>query len=438
MRLLRANTEDLELVDVPDGSKKYAILSHRWLPAHEEVTYADITSNKGSESLRQKRGWKKLDWCRQQAVKDGLKYVWADTACIDKSSSQELTESINAMYRWYKEAECCYVYLHDMPDPLPVLLRAPARERSSVPDDSDTLIYDAEPEREGRTEMRVNPVRTPCSASPSQRSRLLPSDDRSSPHELTPLLSNDHFDIEAALDIENDPNSIDPIKRMRILSKVLDPWSATSFEQSEWFTRAWTLQEMLASGKVRFYNKSWLLIGDLSDLSANVANITGVHEELLTKQRSLDSYSIAQKMSWAAMRKSTKIEDRAYSLLGIMNVSIGIVYGEAKRAFLRLQEEILRVSSDDSIFAFRATQKEYERQLHQDKPFVIPSALLAESPDPFRNCGNIVRAIWHQGGNQHQPAMREVEFRRRARTQRRSAYVNDWRFPEPTEVMSLT
>lgn len=123
MRLLRADTEALELKDVPEGSKKYAILSHRWLPSCEEVTYKDIESGKSIDCLRLKGGWNKLNWCRQQAVKDGLQYFWADTACIDKSSSQELTESINAMYRWYKDAEVCYVYLHDMPDPLPALVR---------------------------------------------------------------------------------------------------------------------------------------------------------------------------------------------------------------------------------------------------------------------------------------------------------------------------
>lgn len=312
MRLLRADTEDLELEDIPDGSKKYAILSHRWLPAAEEVTYKDLVSGPGNDNLREKAGWNKLIWCRQQAVLDGLQYVWADTACIDKSSSQELTESINAMYRWYQGAECCYVYLHDMPDPLPI-----------------PLIAEQEPE--GCSEIES----VHGKSNVSQFKELSMATDRSqlaSPStELTPLLQHrieatqsrpgpsmmqdeELSQLESSIgEPEGSSCWTSPTQASYQLSRILDKWDAEAFAKSEWFTRAWTLQEMIAPSALRFYNKSWTLIGGLLDLAADVAHVTGIHEKLLTKERSLKSYSIAQKMSWAAMRRSTKIEDRAVS-----------------------------------------------------------------------------------------------------------------------------
>ncbi|USW53813.1 Putative heterokaryon incompatibility [Septoria linicola] len=110
MRLLRADGNELILETAYGENNVYAILSHRWLPIDEqEVRYADIVDQK--PDLEAKQGWNELQWCRQQATADGLAHVWADTACIDKTSSQELTESINSMYQWYTEADVCYVYL---------------------------------------------------------------------------------------------------------------------------------------------------------------------------------------------------------------------------------------------------------------------------------------------------------------------------------------
>lgn len=295
MRLLRADTEELKLEDVPDGTRKYAVLSHRWLPPHEEVTYADITSNKNS--LQAKKGWSKLNWCRQQAVKDGLQYIWADTACIDKSSSQELTESINAMYRWYKEAEFCYVYLQDMPDP-------------ELPEQIHSQDETSEGFRNNSRE--IGKFTFPRDV--SLNAEIPVTEQYRSPTEHTPLLqrSDEIAHLEANLGAVNISASLTsavmPVNRP---SKILDRWDHSAFAKSEWFTRAWTLQEMIAPEVVRFYNKSWILIGELLDLAADVSSITGVHMDVLTKTRPLSSYSIAQKMSWAAMRKCTKVEDRA-------------------------------------------------------------------------------------------------------------------------------
>jgi hypothetical protein len=93
-----------------DNIPQYAILSHRWGADGEEVTYNDLKSG----SSKGKIGYKKLQFCGEQATRDGLIYFWIDTCCIDKSSSTELTETINSMFRWYRSATKCYAYLPDV------------------------------------------------------------------------------------------------------------------------------------------------------------------------------------------------------------------------------------------------------------------------------------------------------------------------------------
>jgi len=83
----------------------YAILSHTW--GFEEVTFQDLRDGTGVD----KRGWLKIEFCVEQARRDGLDYSWVDTCCIDKTNSTELQRSINSMFRWYRAAERCYVYL---------------------------------------------------------------------------------------------------------------------------------------------------------------------------------------------------------------------------------------------------------------------------------------------------------------------------------------
>ncbi len=69
------------------------------------------------EDRDEKKGFAKIRWCCQQAMKDTLEWAWVDTCCIDKTSSAELSEAINSMYNWYREAQACYVYLEDVPNP---------------------------------------------------------------------------------------------------------------------------------------------------------------------------------------------------------------------------------------------------------------------------------------------------------------------------------
>jgi hypothetical protein len=111
MRLLHFKDAAFSLIErVGINIPPYAILSHTWGDDEQEILYGDVLNGTGHE----KQGWRKLDFCRQQAAQDGIEYFWVDTCCIDKSSSAELTEAINSMFRWYHCATACYVYLSDV------------------------------------------------------------------------------------------------------------------------------------------------------------------------------------------------------------------------------------------------------------------------------------------------------------------------------------
>ncbi|KAI6040426.1 hypothetical protein EDC04DRAFT_2567128 [Pisolithus marmoratus] len=123
----------------------------------------------------------------------------------------------------------------------------------------------------------------------------------------------------------------------------------------EWFSRGWTLQELIAPGDLQFFNTDWNPIGDKRSLAPTIETITRVPSQVL--QDGLASYgpSIAQVMSWAADRRTTRIEDRAYSLMGLLDVNMPMLYGEGKEAFLRLQLEVIRKSNDETIFSWNPT-----------------------------------------------------------------------------------
>lgn len=91
---------------------KYAILSHRWGKAEDEVTFQDMLS--GSKVAKTKAGYAKLEGCCRQAHLDGHQRVWVDTCCIDKSSSAELSEAITSMYSYYENSQVCYAFLNDI------------------------------------------------------------------------------------------------------------------------------------------------------------------------------------------------------------------------------------------------------------------------------------------------------------------------------------
>ncbi|KIW21556.1 hypothetical protein PV08_02136 [Exophiala spinifera] len=150
--------------------------------------------------------------------------------------------------------------------------------------------------------------------------------------------------------------------------------SNSRFGGSVWFTRGWTLQELIAPERVEFYRSDWSSCGTKQDLQKVVACITRIPESVLG-DGNLEQYSVAQRMSWASDRETTRVEDVAYSLIGIFDVNMPMIYGEGKKAFMRLQEEIIKRSSDQSIFAWTNAR---------NKP-----TLLAPSPAYFKDCDDV-------------------------------------------------
>jgi heterokaryon incompatibility protein (HET) len=245
MRLLKPdNTGEYSLTEdlpVSDDIPRYAILSHTWGAYMEEVSFKDMMDGTGQS----KPGYDKIRFCGEQARRDGLQYFWIDTCCIDKSNSTELQEAINSMFRWYRDAAKCYVYLADVSRP--------------------------------------------------------------------------------ALDAD-------------ITSSQL-PWEM-SFRKSRWFTRGWTLQELVSPASVEFFSKEREQLGDKSSLERHIHEATGIPVRAI-QGSSLSDFSVPERMSWVEKRETTRKEDKAYSLLGIFDVYMPLIYGEGREnAFKRLREEI--------------------------------------------------------------------------------------------------
>ena len=142
----------------------------------------------------------------------------------------------------------------------------------------------------------------------------------------------------------------------------------------EWFSRGWTLQEMIAPRDLQFFNKDWYPIGDKRTLSPILEDITQVPRHIPEEGLSSNRPCVAQIMSWAADRTTTRVEDRAYSLMGLLDVNMPMLYGEGKKACHRLQLEIIRTSNDQSIFAWGCNS------------IVRTGSILADDPSFFRGC----------------------------------------------------
>lgn len=159
----------------------------------------------------------------------------------------------------------------------------------------------------------------------------------------------------------------------------------SQFAQCRWFSRGWTLQELIAPPEVHFYSQEWELVGTRTSLQEAITRVSLIPAVMLHtsgQRQSLDDFSIAEKMSWAASRQTTRPEDMAYCLLGLFDINMPLLYGEGRvKAFKRLQEEIIKSTTDDSIYAWR-----YPEQLSKRQHFW---GLLAESPAAFG----------HQGGD---------------------------------------
>ena len=203
MRLLKLNDDGrFSPVWFPtDKIPPYAILSHTWgRGENDEITFKDLIDGTADN----KRGFKKLQFCGNQAKADDLPYFWVDTCYIDKSNSTELQTAINSMFRWYQNAARCYVYL------------------------SDVSVH-------------------------TQDGRLR------------------HVEWESA------------------------------FRNSRWFTRGWTLQELLAPKIVEFYSRDHVRLGDKGSLKQQIHEITGITVEAL-QGRHLCDFSVEERLRWGEKR----------------------------------------------------------------------------------------------------------------------------------------
>lgn len=264
----------------------YAILSHTWDAEDELVSFDEFRNGRNTKS----KGYSKLTGCVEKTLELGLEYCWIDTCCINKTSSAELSEAINSMFNWYRNAEVCLAYLSD-------------------------------------------------------------------------FTANDENAVASGL--------------------------PTGINKCRWFSRGWTLQELLAPSEVVFLDSSWTIIGTKSDdcsVTRVLSDCTGIDADILVGHRDLQDVPNAEKMSWASFRETTRAEDLAYCLLGIFDVHMPLLYGEGSFAFRRLQEEIMKRSDDLSLLLW-ASKKEKNiteaTQLAEQSEEEARARHLAETPFEF-------------------------------------------------------
>ena len=276
MRLLQySESGELSIHSFDDGDiPPYAILSHTWGADGDEVTFADLQTGGG----KTKPGYKKIVFCGRQARRDSLQYFWIDTCCIDKANKAELAFSIRSMFRWYRDAARCYVYLSDVSDqPLPV---------TSGDHDSRWLLW-----------IWILSILYSMSrwyGSTIQRyfySRNVPCTSVGS----------------------------DPVRNEQKAELAL--------KNSRWFTRGWTLQELLAPSTVEFFSREGTKLGDKLLLAEEVREVTGI-PSLALQGEPLSYFSIHERVTWIEHRTTTIPADRAYSLMGILGVSLSPIDGE--------------------------------------------------------------------------------------------------------------
>ncbi|KAI0964791.1 heterokaryon incompatibility protein-domain-containing protein [Xylaria arbuscula] len=173
-----------------------------------------------------------------------------------------------------------------------------------------------------------------------------------------------------------------------VISDDDEPTPPASFPNSLWFTRGWTLQELLAPPVVISYSVDWVNIGSLKDLAEVVAETTKIDTRFFDSGN-FEDFSIAQRMSWASRRQTTRIEDEAYCLLGLFGVNMPLLYGEGEQAFVRLQQGIMKEPDDQTIFAWGLRDPTSDSSSEHD----YKGGVLAPSPKSFVGSGHIVRSI---------------------------------------------
>ena len=198
--------------------------------------------------------------------------------------------------------------------------------------------------------------------------------------------------------------------RMHASGEEVDAVSASILKQikaSRWITRGWTLQELIAPGFLTFFSREWIPIGKfrkyspsresrpqvstafdhtaprIDDFVEHIAAITNIPRKYLMREELYLKASIARRMSWASLRQTTRIEDMAYCLLGIFDINMPLLYGEGSRAFIRLQEEIMKISTDQSIFAWNCIDVLVPRRQGD-------ISIMAPSPSAFKGAENVI------------------------------------------------
>ena len=262
MRLIDTRSFEIRQLDELKRLEKdgeYAIVSHRWNDKDEDVfekleilhrKERDTRQDKQAEQVKKlletsnDESISKIRFACREARRDNIPYVWIDTCCIDKRDLRELSQAINSMFRWYKEARVCYTYLSDV---------------------------------------RIN-------------------------------------------------------------------YPADEFKKSVWFTRGWTLQELLAPRQLRFFDLNWNRLGTKETMVSQIHEATNIKPQYLNGD--FTGACIAEKMSCASARTTKIRDDMAYSMLGIFGITMDVRYGEEEDAFLRLEENLVEKTRDESIFAW--------------------------------------------------------------------------------------
>lgn len=171
-------------------------------------------------------------------------------------------------------------------------------------------------------------------------------------------------------------------------------YNSNSQAPSEWFSRGWTLQELIAPRDMRFFDTNWNYMGTKESMASDIENITGVSAAYLTGAQDFREACIATKLSWMAGRTTTREEDVAYGMLGLFNITMTPQYGEGQYAFLRLQHELLSKTTDESLFAWQmpdptAGSKFGIASLPEANWKPDEWGLLAPTPDWFKSCNNM-------------------------------------------------
>jgi hypothetical protein len=163
------------------------------------------------------------------------------------------------------------------------------------------------------------------------------------------------------------------------------------FQHAHWLNRGWCLQELIAPSKVEFYAADWTELGTKWSLHHQIEATTGIPSDILLNKTNLASYTIAQRFSWTSRRETTRQEDQAYCLLGIFGISMPLLYGEGQRAFIRLQEEILRQTEDYSLLLWTDGPDGHHVNDGDDDASIAPRSsyrsVLTPFPNDFRKDG---------------------------------------------------